>query len=128
MTLNGITLPAGLMWADEFDWTPVAQNSTVTLTGALLVQEATALAGRPITLEGRDDGCWASRAGIQQLYAMMQTADRVMTLIMDGVSHRVIWRREGNSQPIEARLLFEVANPDSDDWYVLKTLKFTKVA
>ena len=34
ITLGTITLPADLHWSDEFDWTPVAQKTEYTLSGA----------------------------------------------------------------------------------------------
>jgi hypothetical protein len=39
VTLNGLHLPDDLIWRDEFDWAPVEQVVTPTLSGALLVEE-----------------------------------------------------------------------------------------
>lgn len=50
ITLGALVLPSGLVWSDEFAWTPVAQNIERTLTGALVIEEATKTAVRPITL------------------------------------------------------------------------------
>ena len=36
ITLDTITLPQGLRWADEFAWSPLAQATSYSLTGALL--------------------------------------------------------------------------------------------
>ncbi len=55
MTLDGIELPDDLLWVDEFDWNPVAQDIERSLTGALMVQEQAKLYGRPITLTGGDE-------------------------------------------------------------------------
>ncbi|MNV78610.1 hypothetical protein D3C71_1721070 [compost metagenome] len=52
VTLNGLLLPDDLIWRDEFDWAPVEQVVTPTLTGALLVEETDKPEGRPITLVG----------------------------------------------------------------------------
>ena len=39
MTLDDIDLPDDLLWVNEYQWQPVAQETERTLTGALLVQE-----------------------------------------------------------------------------------------
>ncbi len=52
VTLNGLHLPDDLIWRDEFDWAPVEQVVTPTLSGALLVEETAKPEGRPITLVG----------------------------------------------------------------------------
>lgn len=127
MTLDGITLPDGLVWADEFDWTAVAQKTATTITGALLVQEGEYLAGRPITLKGSEESCWAPRSVIEQLYAMTLTADRVMTLDLGGTLKSVIWLR-GSAPPVEAVQLLPVSRPLTDALYVLLALRFLEVA
>ena len=50
-TLATIQIPRGLVWVDEHDWTPVESATEYSITGALLVDAGTRLAGRPITLE-----------------------------------------------------------------------------
>ncbi|WP_429235043.1 hypothetical protein [Aeromonas salmonicida] len=52
VTLNSELLPDDLVWRDEFDWSPVEQVVTPTLSGVLLVEETPRLEGRPITLVG----------------------------------------------------------------------------
>ena len=124
--LDDITLPDGLIWEDEFDWTPVSQELAVTISGLLLVQEGVALAGRPITLKGYDDGCWAARSVIESLCALAQTADTVMTLTIGTNTKSVIFRR-GNAAPIEARQVIPVTSPGSDTLYVLQAVRLLEV-
>ena len=81
MTLDGIELPDDLLWVDEFDWNPVAQDIERSLTGALMVQEQVKLYGRPITLTGGDEAGWVTRVTILELMALVETPNRVMTLI-----------------------------------------------
>ena len=126
ITLDGMTLPDGLIWEDEFDWTPVSQEVTVTITGSLLVQEGAALAGRPITLTGYEDGCWTTRSVIEALYAWAQTADKVMTLVLGSSTKSVIFQR-GNAAPVEARQVMPVTGPDNDTLYILSALRFLEV-
>ena len=61
ITLGAVTLPQGLVWSDEFDWTPLAQTTEYSLTGALIVEQAEKQAGRPITLVGGIDFAWLTR-------------------------------------------------------------------
>ena len=56
ITLGALALPSGLVWTDELTWTPVVQSSEYSLTGALLLEISTQLAGRPITLTGQASG------------------------------------------------------------------------
>jgi hypothetical protein len=127
MTLDGITLPPGLIWEDEFNWTPVVQNVTMTLTGTVLVQEASGLTGRPITLVGSEESCWASRSVVQQLIALMQTADTIMSLTIGITTYSVMWRREDGT-PIEVEQLLPVTEPATDALYVIHSLNFMEVA
>ena len=46
-----LELPDHLRWTDEHDWSPLAQASPqYSLGGAVIVQQGTMLAGRPVTL------------------------------------------------------------------------------
>ena len=64
LTHAGTTLDLSdrLAWTDEFGWSPVEQSTEYSTTGALLVDVATKLAGRPITLEGKETATWLPRA------------------------------------------------------------------
>ena len=53
VTLNSVLLPDDLVWRDEFEWAPVEQVVTPTLSGALLVEETAKPEGRPLTLSGQ---------------------------------------------------------------------------
>ncbi len=54
--LAGIELPADLQWTDEFTAWRVGQQVRNSLNGAMIVQESTRQAGRPITLQTTRDG------------------------------------------------------------------------
>ncbi|WP_027853391.1 hypothetical protein [Marinobacterium litorale] len=122
ITLNGITLPEDLIWSDEFSWTAVRQGADYSLTGALMIDEATRLAGRPITLT---DG-WASRALVLQLYTLTQQAGQTHTLTINGTSYDVMFRQ--SEGPLSATPVKPVyaADFDDGDWYRL-TLRFLVV-
>ena len=118
VTLNGLFLPDDLVWRDEFDWSPVEQVVTPTLSGALLVEETATPEGRPITLVGH-----APRATVLLLKALEAQVAQLMTLtLLDGVTRTVVWRRPG----VVATPLYELADPDGDHPYTL-TLNLTEV-
>lgn len=56
IVLAGIELPADLQWTDEFTAWQVGQQVRTSLTGALVVQESSRQAGRPVTLQTTRDG------------------------------------------------------------------------
>lgn len=73
-----IELPQDLYWSDEFDWADLAQSSPVyTLAGAVVLQQGTKQAGRPITLTGV--WVWLKRSD----YATLQTWSAVPELEME---------------------------------------------
>lgn len=118
VTLNSVQLPDDLVWRDEFDWAPVEQAVTPTLSGALLVEETARPAGRPITLMGV-----APRALVLTLKALEAELAQTMTLtLLDGTPRRVFWRRPG----VVASPLYEIADPDAAMPYGL-TLNLTEV-
>jgi hypothetical protein len=118
VTLNSVLLPDDLVWRDEFEWAPVEQVVTPTLSGALLVEETAKPVGRPLTLSGH-----CSRAKVQEIKVLEAQVAQLMTLtLLDGVSRTVVWRRPG----VVAMPLVEMADPEGGDPYAL-TLNLTEV-
>jgi hypothetical protein len=124
ITLDGITLPADLYWSDEYEWVPIESSQEYAITGALVIDAAARIAGRPITLEGATDRGWMLRSVLQQVYALTTPADRQMTLVHNGSSYTVVFR--AGAESITAQPIFPLSNPQSDLPYVV-TLRFTEV-
>ncbi|WP_170920708.1 hypothetical protein, partial [Desulfacinum hydrothermale] len=106
----------------------VSQTVSVSLTGAVVVQEAAQQAGRPITLTAAGGGehCWLTKADLDALYALTEDAGRTMTLeLAPGDTRQVMWRRD--QQPISARPVLEVTDPDDGTLYVLAALRLMEV-
>lgn len=120
ITLDAITLPPDLIWSDEFDWSPVQQSKTYTLTGALILEKGTMQAGRPITLVGGDNAAWITRATLQTLYAKLTTTAPMSLALNDGRVFSVAFNHD--DKPIEARPVLDYSTPADDDFYTL-TLK-----
>ena len=120
-----ITLPSGLKWSD-YTWSPVAQTSDYTLTGAVIVQLGTAQAGRPITLEPADDSsAWALKPIVDQIEAWAAVAGKQLTLVYMGTSYVVIFRHQDAPAVLAEPVVF-FDDPDSTDYYRL-TLKMMGV-
>lgn len=127
-TIAGVTLPDGLRWSDEFDWTPLAQSTEYSLTGALIVQRAMRQAGRPITLIGGKDFAWITRAALLILKDLLDADDTLRLTLHDARTFSVIPAAE----PLAAYPLPRVkdsgyADPGPDDWYVIDTLKLITI-
>jgi len=126
MTLDDIELPDDLLWVNEYQWQPVAQEIERTLTGALLVQEQAKLYGREIELSGEQSG-WVTRATVDALKAMETIPGKVMTLALpDTRTFEVIFDRS-NGAAVEAEQLLPSAYPDAGYIYTL-TLRLMTVA
>jgi hypothetical protein len=117
ITLDTIPLPADLIWTDEFDWSPVQQSASYTLSGALIVETGTKLKGRPITLSGSDTSGWISRASLLALSAKLSTVSAMTLILNDGRIFNVTFRN--SDKPIDAKQIIDFNNPDNADMYSL---------
>lgn len=137
MTQPAITLSAGattltldpdLHWTDEFAWSSVQQSTERSIGGALIIDVAQKIAGRPITLAPpADNAAWMPRATLAQLQAWEAQPELVLTLNLRGTAFQVVFNREND--PIQSSPVDFVADPEPGgfgDWY-LCTLKFLTV-
>lgn len=133
---NGTTTLAlpDLIWEDEGHWDPLAQSRTYSLTGALVIEEAGRLAGRPVTLAGGASFAWLTRADVALLRALGATAGATLTLtLLDDRTLTVTPRRDGEGGAwIEARPLPVVldsgpADPSDATRYVLDKIRLIEV-
>ncbi len=69
-TLGLVQIPRGMVWVDEFAWSPVEKTTEYSTTGALLVDVGERLAGRPITLQATDEHGWLARTVLQDVRAL----------------------------------------------------------
>ena len=85
-------LPQDMHWADEFDWSRIAQAAPQrTLSGGLVIQQGIKLNGRPITLTG--EWAWHSRAALLTLRDWSDTPALEMQLMhYDGREFDVTFR------------------------------------
>lgn len=130
ITLDTLTLPADLVWQDEFAWSAIVQQSDWALDGSLILQESSMQAGRPITLVGGADAAWMTRAQVQALQALADAApDANHTLTLaDARSFTVRFRRgapstagaNSGSGPFSATPIVGYAAPEAGDFYAVQ--------
>jgi len=118
-----IILPDDLFWQDEA-WSPVVQSAERSLTGALILQEATRVAGRPITLSGYSgqggQGSAITKAKGDELLAWAAIACLPMTLERLGVTYNVRWNHASGSPVSLVPIIFwvNIGEDSADDpWY-----------
>jgi hypothetical protein len=117
--LSTLTLPEGLLWEDEYQWNPVTQAVGYSITGALLVQEAEKLAGRPVTLAGGETWAWLSRVEVATLLALGDGATALSPLTLtfpDGRQMQALPRRDGQGGAwVEVHALPQVGDSGPSD-------------
>lgn len=91
-----------LEWVDEFEWTPVEQSKDYTIGGSLIIQEATKLAGRPITLKGGNE-VFVTRSQVTELNdeATISSGKSYTLTLPDGRTKTVAFDH-GGSGAVEA--------------------------
>lgn len=132
-TLAGVELPGDLFWQDEFLWSAVRQVQTPTLSGAVLIEQSSLLAGRPISLVSQQiAGAYVAavtRATVESLRALDTTPRSPMTLTSPDDPTRtfsVVFRHSDGAAIAASPIDFE-SPASADDYYTL-TLKLTQVA
>ncbi len=124
-----LMLPDDLLWSDEHSWSPTVASNSYLITGALLIQSATRLAGRPITLVGAPDMAWVTRSTVEQLrlwaaVALTDSTGRFLLSLVDGRAFTVAFRHTETAIDAEPVLGFP-ARADTD-FYRL-TLRFLEL-
>jgi len=125
IVLDGISLPADLLWSDEWAASTVAQSVRRTLDGGLVVFYGELRAGVPITLESQPDAGWLTRAQVEALALRAASPGGLYTLTLRGQTWQVMFRHQ-DAPAFEAKPLVPLANPQPGDFY-LATLKLMTV-
>lgn len=137
-TETSIELTDHLEWKDEFSWSATTSTHQYLLTGALLVQTSTKLAGRPITLESGSNAVYVTRQKVLDLLAWAETPDQIYTLEftneryvneeeveIPGRTFKCIFDYTKN--PIQADAIFFMTPYQATDYYKI-TLNLIEVA
>lgn len=123
ISLDSINLPEDLWWADETDWTPVAQGTEYATTGSLMVDVSSKQAGQPITLVGDDQTAWVTRATVLALQELAADPGLEMTLVVHSRTFTAIFSHDGG-KPIDAEPLVRISPPQDSDYYIIRALRF----
>lgn len=115
-----ITLPDGLVWGDEFSWSPSVAAVDYSLTGALLVQVRQKAKGRAITLKAAsEEEGWVLRSTVILLNSWLLPPDRKMTLTLtyptDTRSFTVMFRHQDGA--MESGPVKKFPGHASGDWF-----------
>lgn len=124
-----IHLPPDLLWADEFAWSAVSQSTERSITGAYLVDVQTRTAGRPITLQGKENVAWLQRSEVQAIKAWTDLPGQIFTLAHHGVFYDVMFDHgtDETSKALEIAPVVEFCDPVAGDYYCSLTLRFFTV-
>ncbi len=121
-----ITLSDDFYWSDEFSWQPVEQTVSRSITGALIVEAASRIGGRPITLEPIDDqSAWMTLTKLSLIRGWAAIAGRVMVLFIRGVAHNVMFAHQETNAVSAKPVVFYNAQDNEDNYLV--SLKFMEV-
>lgn len=116
--VDAIILNQHFVWTNEFDFSPVRQNQSYAVSGALVIQAGVKQAGRPIHLAGI-----LSRAQVKALKALAAIpAAHVLTF--NSTNYNVRWDYEKTEISAKARIGY--ADPDDSDYYDV-VLRFLEV-
>ena len=118
-----------MSWSDEFAWSPLLQATEYSLTGALIVEQATKQAGRPITLIGGRTWAWLTRAEAATLKELLNAGDEMTLTLHDSRTFTVL---PAGDDPLAVAPLPRVrdsglADAGDDNWLVLGSLKLLEV-
>jgi hypothetical protein len=125
ITLDGIQLPADLLWSDEWTAARVVQTVRRTLDGSLVVFYGQVTGGVPLTLESQPDAGWLTRSQVEALALRAASPGGIYTLTLRGQTWRVMFRHH-EAPAFEARPLVPLANPQPGDFY-FATIKLMTV-
>ena len=125
ISLDGIALPAGLLWSDEFAISRVAQTVRRTLDGSVVVFYGDLRGGMPITLESEPDAGWLSRQQVEAIALRAASPGGLYPLQLRSQSWLVMFRHQ-DAPAFEAKPLVSLAYPQAGDFY-LATLKLMTV-
>lgn len=121
-----IQLSDDLLWSDEFEWNPIEQSATRTVTGALIVEVSTMIGGRPITLAPPDDdAAWTKYEDVIKLNQLAAVPGLEMTLVFRGLTFNVMFRHQ-DKQPVLATAVLHYQEHEPNDPFLV-TLKLMEI-
>jgi len=88
-SLGALSLPDQIIWADQYNFAPVAGQAVRTIAGGFAMFTQSMAAGQPVTLEARDGVAWLTQANVDTLMTMAAQAGTVFLLTLGALSFNV---------------------------------------
>lgn len=139
LTYSGttLTIPDDMLWIDEFEWTPMAQSVSYSITGAVIIQSALKQKGRAITLQGGQDFGWIDRSVLVAVTAWSRIPSAALTLVLRGSTYAVafdhvagatatVTARQSKSGAVYGTPLVDYSSVADTDPYIA-TIRFIEV-
>jgi len=121
-----LTLPPDLAWINEDSWAPVVQETGYSVGGALIIETATKLAGRQITLQSQQNVAWVSRADVLQLRDWAAVAGQVFTLTIPDRALTLSVVFDHQNTALEAEMVIFYGDIIASDRYTV-TMRFLEI-
>ena len=116
ITLDAITLPPSLTWADRDAWQPSRHVVRTALDGRPVVYHSPLQGGRPITLASTESSGWMRRDTLDALQALAATPGATYPLVISDDSFTVLFRHD-DAPALSAEPLVARTNHDPGDFF-----------
>lgn len=113
--LQNIVLPTGLIWENEFDWSPIKQTVKRGTTGVQFFHTGVKISGQPILLTGNKESAWIRRDTLVLLYALLDL-NTTMTLVLEDLRVFNV-KFDHSKKPIDAEGVIDYTVPTPDKPY-----------
>jgi len=123
ITLDTFTLPAELIWIDEFSWQESVSTMKRTIGGLPIVNRSQRLKSRPITLSGEQS--WITRSSLVTLQSMVNHSTYSLKL-HDNRIFQVEWRF-WDDPVLDVEQLFPIAYQTDTTYWMIRALKLVTV-
>ena len=112
ITLNGISLPNGMIWVNEFNEQLTSQTTQRTLAGSIVVFNGARSNGLSIEIASGTDHGWIKRSALTQLKDLAKQSGLIMPLVLKGETFTVVFDHQRGA--IAATSIYPYADPQSD--------------
>ena len=121
-----VVLPPDLIWTNEFTYTPIAQASERSITGALILDTAVKTGGRPIVLQGAENAAWLLRNEAKTLLdSWVSLPGKVFALSLNGRVLQVVFDHEAG--PMQMQPVVDYSDPVDADFYCNASFRFLEI-
>lgn len=124
-----VQLPRDLLWEDQFTWSPVVSEVSYSLSGAVIIESALKVAGRPITLVAPESAMgWVTKDVVDILWAWSSVVNRPLLLTLqfpeDVRTFDVVFRHA--EVPMEAKPVKGFTEHGAKEWFSI-TLRLMEI-